>query len=94
MGKIFIREFHHGAPIQAGGFTLVPFSHVVRFQIPGFSRGLIWNRPSSILVKATDGQEFPIPIKDVTRQVQIALLGGAFLASFFYFLAIRLSRRA
>ncbi len=56
--------------------------------------GLIWNRPSSILARTRDGQEFVIPVKNVTRQVQIALFGGAFLASFFYFLAARLSQRA
>jgi hypothetical protein len=94
MGKIFSREFRSGAPIQAGTFTLVPFSQVVRIQIPGLMGGLIWNRPSSILARTTDGQEFVIPVKDVTRQMQIALIGGAFLASLFYFLAIRLGQRA
>ena len=94
MAKIFTREFHSGAPIRADTFTLVPFNQVVKIQIPGLTGGLIWNRPSTILARTTDGQEFVIPVKDVTRQVQIALFGGAFLASLFYFLAIQLSRRA
>jgi uncharacterized membrane protein len=94
MGRLFSREFRNGEPIQAGMFTLVPFNQVVRIQIPGLMGGLVWNRPSSILTRTADGQEFVIPIQDVTRQVQIVLFGGAFLASLFYFLAIRLSRRA
>jgi hypothetical protein len=93
MARIFTQEYHSGVPIQTGTFTLVPFNQAVRFQIPGLKGGLIWNRPSSILARTTDGQEFVIPIKDVTRQIQIALFGGALLANFFYFLAIRLSRR-
>jgi hypothetical protein len=94
MGKIFSREFRSGAPIQTGTYTLVPFNAVMRIQIPGMMGGLIWNRPSSILARTRDGQEFVIPVKDITRRVQIALFGGAFLASIFYFLAVRLSRRA
>jgi hypothetical protein len=94
MAKIFTREFHSGKPIQAGTFTLVPFNQVIRAQIPGLRGGLVWNRPSTILARTTGGQEFVIPVKDVTRQVQTALFGGALLASFFYLLAIRLSQRA
>lgn len=92
MAKILTREFHSGTPIQAGTFTLVPFNRVVKVRIPGLMGGLVWNRPSTILARTTNGQEFVIPVKDVTRQVQIALIGGAFLASLFYFLALRLSR--
>lgn len=94
MEKFITREFHNGAPIQAGSFTLVPFSQVVRLQIPGSALGLIWNRPSSVLVRSTDGQEYLAPVKDETRRVQIALFCGAFLTSLFYFLAMRLSQRA
>jgi hypothetical protein len=94
MGKLFSREFRSGEPIQANMYTLVPFNQVLRLQIPGLKGGLIWNRPSSILARTADGQEFVIPVKDVTRQVQIALMGGAFLTSLFYFLAIRLSRKS
>jgi hypothetical protein len=94
MGKLFSREFRSGEPIQAGMYTLVPFNQVVRVQVPKLKGGLIWNRPSSILARKADGQEFVIPIKDVTRQVQIAVMGGAILASLFCFVAIRLSRRA
>ncbi|MEJ2599262.1 MAG: hypothetical protein P8Z00_13080 [Anaerolineales bacterium] len=93
MGKFITREFHKGAPIQAGNFILVPFSQVVRLQIPGSVLGLIWNRPSSILVRSTDGQEYLAPVRDKTRRVQIALICGAFLTSLFYFLTMRLSQR-
>lgn len=93
MAKIITREFHSGTPIQAGTFTLVPFNQVIRLRFPGLMGGLAWNRPNTILARTTDGQEFVIPVKDVTRQVQIALFGGAFLASIFYLLTIRLSRR-
>jgi hypothetical protein len=94
MGKFLSREFRSGEPIRASMYTLVPFNQVLRLQIPGLKGGLIWNRPSSILARTTNGEEFVIPVRDVTRQVQIALLGGAFLASLFYFLAMRLSQKA
>jgi hypothetical protein len=94
MAKIITREFHSGTPIQAGTFTLVPFNQVMRMRFPGLKGGVVWNRPNTILARTTGGQEFVIPVKDVTRQVQIALFGGAFLASIFYLLTIRLSRLA
>ena len=49
----------------------------VRF--PGNLGGIIWNRPSSIVVRSADGEEEVLPVRDVTRQTQFALLAGGLI---------------
>jgi hypothetical protein len=68
-------EIQTGEPYLAGDTRITPFARVLRIQLPGPFKGLIWNRPTSVLVKTPDGQEQIIPVRDVTRQAQLALLG-------------------
>ena len=68
-------ETKAGGAITIGETKIVPFSKSVRVQIPGWQGGLIWNRPASLLVVSSDGEEQIIPIVDVTRQALWALLG-------------------
>jgi hypothetical protein len=68
-------ETRAGDTITMGETKIVPFSKSLRVQIPGLHGGLIWNRPSSLLVVSSDGHEQNIPIVDVTRQALWALLG-------------------
>jgi hypothetical protein len=72
-------ETHAGQPIQAGGTTITPFSTSLRIGIPGLNGGLIWNRPTSILIESADGQEQVQPVPDITRQVEWLLLGATLL---------------
>jgi hypothetical protein len=60
-----------GEPITAVGCTITPQSQalVVRFPYGGF----VWNRPTAVLVQQGDQTE-QIPIPDITRIAQIALL--------------------
>jgi hypothetical protein len=41
------------------------------------SGGIIWNRPVSVVVQSEGGVEQLLPVRDITRQVQLALFGGA-----------------
>ncbi|MFC2053860.1 hypothetical protein ACFLV7_06115 [Chloroflexota bacterium] len=68
-------ETRAGETITKGGTKIVPFSKSLRVQIPGLYGGLIWNRPATLLVVSSDGDEQIIPIVDVTRQALWALLG-------------------
>ena len=70
-----------GQTIAAGDKEITPFSRSLKILIPGFSGGLIWNRPHSILVQSTDGEEQIYPVVDVTRQV-LWLLMGVTIVSF------------
>lgn len=77
-------ETKAGSPVQAGTRRLVPFSQVIRLNLPGMAAGgIIWNRPFSVLVQDEDGKDWNLPISDITRQAQIFLIGlglfGAFL---------------
>ncbi len=60
-----------GAPVQVRTMTVTPQSQALTIRLP--FGGLVWNRPVAILV-ARDGKVERIPIVDVTRQVQLALL--------------------
>ncbi len=73
--KLFHIESQAGQAVQMGEAQIIPFSRSIRLEFPGALGGFIWNRPSSILVKKDDGSEQVLNIPDVTRQVQIALLG-------------------
>jgi hypothetical protein len=60
-----------GEAITAGGRTITPQSQalVIRFPFGGF----VWNRPTAVLVQQGEQTE-QIPIPDITRLSQLALL--------------------
>ncbi len=86
---IFQVETKAGEPIQAGGVRTIPFSKVVRLNIPGMPGGLVWNRPSSVIVMGAEGEELVIPVQDVTRQIQVAVILGGLLGALLVWLALR-----
>ncbi len=82
-------ETKTGEPILAGEFTLIPFARSLRIHPPGLPGGLIWNRPLAVAVQAGDGLERRLPVRDVTRQAQLALLGAGLAGSLLIWLAFR-----
>jgi len=68
-------ETSAGKSIQASGATITPFATSLRIGPPNLPFGLIWNRPSSILIQSADGQEEVQQVPDITRQVLWGLLG-------------------
>jgi hypothetical protein len=87
--QLFEVETNIGEPIYFEGGRLIPFSRSLIFRSPWKRAMLIWNRPAAVLVKKDDGQEQVIPIKDVTRRWQAALLGGALLGGLLISLSMR-----
>lgn len=77
-------ETQSGNPVTVKGTTLTPFSQALRIQIPGLNGGLVWNRPVSVLAVSPDGQEQVIPIPDITRMIQLGLLGVSLLAAILF----------
>ena len=67
-------ETHAGNAVQVGTYQITPFVQTLRIEIPGMLGGLIWNRPVSVLARSASGQEQVLPVQDITRQVQLALL--------------------
>jgi hypothetical protein len=80
-GPFFELENRVGMPVQAGAYRLLPISRALILKFPGTRGGIIWNRPVSVVAQTLDGQEQVLPVRDVTRQVQLALFGGALLGT-------------
>ena len=72
-------QTYTGDPITAGDVTLRPQSQALIIQA-GKGFGFVWNRPVAVLVERGEETEH-IPIVDVTRVAQFAMLGlGSVLA--------------
>ncbi len=75
------REIRSGQPMQVGDYQIIPQSQVLRIRFPGKRSGLIWNRPKAVIVKAQGGQEYSLPVRDVTRLVIWSMLAGGILGA-------------
>ena len=78
-----------GEPIRVGDQEIVPISRSVRVQLPVLHGGLIWNRPVAVAVRTANGWEFELPVRDVTRRVQLFVLAAGILGSVLIWLARR-----
>jgi len=67
-----------GQPVTVDSITVTPQSQalIVRLPIGGF----VWNRPTAILVER-DGTAKRFPIVDITRILQLWLLGSSLVLS-------------
>jgi hypothetical protein len=71
-GKFIQRQIVSASPVTVGDITVTPQSQAVTFRWPW--GGLVWNRPVAVLVER-GGETRRIPVVDVTRVVQLGLLG-------------------
>ncbi|HJW89813.1 MAG TPA: hypothetical protein VJ436_04145 [Anaerolineales bacterium] len=75
-----------GETIQAGTKKITPYSQAVKLILPGARGGLVWNRPSSVLVQGDDGSQQVLPVVDLTRIAQLILLGIGLAGGLFLWL--------
>lgn len=75
-------NLQHSDPLYIGNRELTLYSRALRIPFPAHVGGIVWNRPVFFSVKTSAGQEEILPIRDVTRLVQLALL-AACLATVF-----------
>ena len=61
-----------GQPVIVGDISVTPQSQAIIVRLP--IGGFVWNRPTALLVEQ-DGQAKRIPIRDLTRILQLGLLG-------------------
>jgi len=87
--RVVYVETKAGTPIQQGQVTITPFASSLRIGIPGRPVGLIWNRPSSILIQSADGDERVQTIPDITRQIEWILLGVTVLMALIVWISNR-----
>ena len=90
---MFKLETRAGKPIVAGKVKITPIAQVLRLQPPGLRGGLIWNRPVAVQVEKEDGSQGLIPIRDMTRLVQIALVGFTAAGMAVFWLLFKIVRR-
>lgn len=82
-------ETKAGEMVRVGNLQLVPFTQVLRVNIPGINSGLIWNRPTAIWATSTDGSEIILKIVDKTRLSVIRMLFAGIMGSFLIWLLMR-----
>lgn len=80
-----------GNPIASGDIILRPQSQALILKA-GKNGGLVWNRPLAVLVER-GGETERIPILDVTRAAQFAMLGLASVATMLIVVLIAVSGR-
>ncbi len=80
-------QTRHGRRLVVGDVALTPVSRAL--QIAWSGGGLVWNRPTAVLVER-DGQVERLPIVDVTRRAQLFLAG---LGLLFWLTAATLRKR-
>jgi hypothetical protein len=60
-----------GEPVTLGDLTVTPEAQALTIRLP--TGGLVWNRPSAVLIERGDGVT-RLPVIDITRLAQVALL--------------------
>ena len=78
-----------GQPIKVGNLEIVPLVRKLRMQPPDFRAILLWGTPKAVIVQDSDGNQEVLPIQDVTRKVQLLLMGFGFLGSLLIWLSLR-----
>ena len=67
-------ELLESAPIMSGDAEVVVRSRAMHILLPFAHGGFIWNRPVSVSVRRPGVPEQTLPVRDVTRLLQLALL--------------------
>jgi hypothetical protein len=91
--QMITTEVQAGEPIEVGEFRLIPMEKATRFKLSGAPGGVIWNRPASVVAYYPDGESVVLPIKDHTRIIQIALLGGGIAMAVLMWLISGMARK-
>ncbi len=79
-----------GQLVAAGNVTVTPQSWSLTIRCP--FGGLVWNRPVAVLVRRGEETE-RIPIVDITRSVQLGLLGLGLIFAMLVFILIQSKRK-
>lgn len=76
-------ETHVGEPvsIRYTKAKVVPFSTTTIFGNKNLPFGILWTRPASVAVHHPDGSIDVLKIEDVTRKIQLGILGIGILGS-------------
>lgn len=65
-------EMQSSAPIVLSDRQIILQARIVRVRLP--FGGIVWNVPASVSVQMADGHRQSLPVRDVTRLVQVLVL--------------------
>jgi hypothetical protein len=82
---------HYGKPIEVNGYEVIPISRSLQILPKGIPVGFRWERPIGVLVQNEAGEEKVLPIEDVTRKAQVAVL--LFTGALWLFIKGRMRKR-
>jgi hypothetical protein len=74
LSKVLDSQILSGAPRTIGDLTLTPRSQAIALHTPVFN--WVWHRPLDLVVERA-GERTLVPVVDVTRLAQVALLVAA-----------------
>jgi hypothetical protein len=86
-------ETRESAPMKSGDAEVVVRSRAIQLALPFAHGGLIWNRPVSVTVRRPGVPEQTLPIHDVTRLVQLALLALGVAGALLFHAAARANNK-
>lgn len=90
--RIFRNETCAGDAVNAGDLEITPVARSFQLRSPKFPAAFVWSRPVAVRVKSADGDIQEIPVRDITRQMQLLILASGFIGSVLIWLALRRKR--
>ncbi len=88
MPSFFKIETHTSAPMSVHNQQISFQSRAVSLTFPKFG-GLVWNRPTAVIVQTAEGAEQTLAVRDVTRLAQILVLALGIAGALFVSLVLR-----
>jgi hypothetical protein len=68
------------APVDWGGWRVIPYTQALRLRAPFWPAGLIWIRPLRLEVFAPDQSHRRLAVRDLTRLLLLGIGGLALLS--------------
>jgi hypothetical protein len=90
--RILIQQTSSGDPISVGDLNVYPVARSYRMIFPGGQGGMVWSKPLGVIVEDQHGSRQTIPLPDVTRRLQVAILLAGFLGSLLAWMIVKRTR--
>jgi len=91
--RILTQQTSTGEPVAVSNFKVYPVAHSYQVKMPGANGGIIWNRPVAVIVEDSEGNKQVLPVTDVTRWLQVAIVAAGFFGVILSWLIFRKSSK-
>ena len=69
--------------VVAGDRQIYPIMRSFKVRLPGMGSVFTWKTPVMVLIKGPDGTSQEMPVRDITREIQILLLVSVVLTTLY-----------